>query len=67
MAYAADFNSMNRQIAGVIDKVLRGRKPADLPVEFATTFRLSINAKAANRIGLALSPHLLARADDVIE
>ena len=67
MAYAADFNSMNRQIAGVIDKVLRGRKPSDLPVEYTTSFRLSINAKTANRIGLALSPHLLARADDVIE
>ena len=62
-----DFHSMNKQIAAVIDKVLRGRKPADLPVEFTTSFRLTINAKAANLIGLALSPLLLARADDVIE
>jgi putative tryptophan/tyrosine transport system substrate-binding protein len=67
IAYAADFSSMNRQIAGVIDKVLKGRKPADLPVEFTTSFRLTLNAKTASRIGLTLSPLLLARADDVIE
>jgi putative ABC transport system substrate-binding protein len=67
MSYSADFNVMNKQAAAVIDKVLKGRKPADLPVEYTTSFRLTINAKAASLIGLTLSPLLLARADEVIE
>jgi putative ABC transport system substrate-binding protein len=67
MSYSADFHMMNKQVAAVVDKVLRGRKPSDLPVEYVTAFRLTINAKAASLIGLTLSPLLLARADEIIE
>jgi putative ABC transport system substrate-binding protein len=67
MAYSADFGSLHRQAAVMVDKVLKGRKPAELPVEIATKFRLVINAKVASAIGLNLSPMLLTRADDVIE
>jgi putative tryptophan/tyrosine transport system substrate-binding protein len=67
MAYSADFQSVHRRAAAVVDKILKGSKPADLPVEFTTSFRLVVNARAAGAIGLALSPLLLARADEVIE
>jgi putative tryptophan/tyrosine transport system substrate-binding protein len=67
MSYSADFRIVHKQVAAVVDKILKGRKPADLPVEFTTSFRLIINAKAASAMGLALPPLLLARADEVIE
>lgn len=67
MSYAADPSIVNEQTAAIVDKVLRGRKPADLPVEIANKFVLIVNAKAANMLGLKLSPMLLARADEVIE
>jgi ABC transporter substrate binding protein len=68
MSHSADFHMLNKQLVAVVDKVLKGRKPSDLPVEHVTAFfRLTINAKAASLIGLTLSPHLLARADEVIE
>ncbi len=67
MSYSADFRAVHKQVAVVVDKILKGRKPADLPVEYATSFRLIINAKAAGAIGLSLSPLLLARADEVME
>lgn len=67
MSYSADFHMLNKQVAAVVDKVLKGRKPSDLPVEYVTAFRLTINAKAASLIGLTLSPLLLARADEIIE
>jgi putative ABC transport system substrate-binding protein len=67
MSYSADFRIVHKQVAVVVDKILKGRKPADLPVEYTTNFRLIINARAAGAIGLTLSPLLLSRADEVIE
>ena len=67
MAYGADIAAVYRQSATFVDKILKGRKPADLPVELATKFRLVVNLKTANALGLTLSPNLLNRADDVIE
>ena len=67
MAYGADIAAVYRQAATFVYKILKGRKPADLPVELATKFRLVVNLKTANALGLTLSPTLLNRADDVIE
>ncbi len=67
MAYGADIAAVYRQAATFVDKILKGRKPADLPVELATKFRLVVNLKTANALGLTLSPTLLNRADNVIE
>jgi putative ABC transport system substrate-binding protein len=67
MAYGADNVAVYRQSATFVDKILKGRKPADLPVELATKFRLVVNLKTANALGLTLSPTLLNRADQVIE
>jgi putative ABC transport system substrate-binding protein len=67
MAYSADLTSVYRQAATIVDKVLKGRKPAELPVQISTKFLLIVNAKAASAIGLKLSPLLLTRADEVIE
>jgi putative ABC transport system substrate-binding protein len=67
MAYSADPAAVYRQAATFVDKILQGRKPADLPVELATKFQLVVNLKTANALGLTLSPMLLGRADEVIE
>jgi putative ABC transport system substrate-binding protein len=67
MAYSADIGAVYRQSATFVDKIIKGRKPADLPVELATKFVLVINLKTANALGLTLSPTLLNRADQVIE
>jgi len=67
MGYGPSVNDLYHQASGLIAKVLRGEKPADLPVERPSRFRLIVNAKAAKELGLQLSPSLLARADDVIE
>ena len=56
-----------RQSATFVDKIVKGRKPADLPVELATKFLLIVNLKTANALGLTLPPTLLTRADQVIE
>jgi putative ABC transport system substrate-binding protein len=67
MAYSSDLASVHRQAATIVDKVLKGRKPAELPVEISTKFRLIVNAKAESANGLNLPPLLLTRADEVIE
>ena len=67
MSYGPSVVEMYRGAAYLVDKILRGVKPADLPVEQATKFEFAINAKTANALGLTLSPSLLQRADLVIE
>ena len=67
MAYAPKMEDQFRRAAGHVDKILRGAKPSDLPVEQPTEFEFTINLKAAKALGLTIPPPLLARADEVIE
>ena len=66
MSYGVDSADNYRRAAGYVDKILKGAKPADLPVQQATKFEFVINLKAAKQIGLTLSPDFLARANQVI-
>jgi putative ABC transport system substrate-binding protein len=67
MSYGADYGDLYRRAAVYVDKILKGAKPADLPVQQATKFEFVINLKAAKQIGLTLSPEFLARANKVIK
>jgi putative ABC transport system substrate-binding protein len=67
MAYAVDYPDLFRRSTGYIDRILKGAKPADLPVQAPTRFELIVNLKTARQLGLTMPPTLLATADEVIE
>jgi putative ABC transport system substrate-binding protein len=66
LAYGVDFPHIWRQSAALVDKVLRGVKPADLPIQQATRFELIINSRSAKALGVTIPPDMMTRADEVI-
>ena len=67
LSYGADLVDNWRRAASYVDRILRGAKPADLPVQFPTKYELFLNLKTAKALGLAVPPSILLRADEVIE
>jgi putative ABC transport system substrate-binding protein len=67
LSYGADVVDIFRRSASYVDRILRGEKPGDLPVQFPTKFGMVLNRKTAKALGLAIPPSIMLRADEVIE
>ena len=67
LSYGPDVVDNYRRAASYVDRILRGEKPGDLPVQFPTKFEMVVNRKTAKALGLAIPPSILLRADEVIE
>jgi putative ABC transport system substrate-binding protein len=67
LSYGVDQVDISRRAATYVDRILRGAKPADLPVQFPTKFEMVVNRKTATALGLAVPPSILLRADEVID
>ena len=67
LSYGPDFVDIYRRAASYVDRILRGEKPGDLPVQFPTKFEMVVNRKTATALGLAVPNSIMLRADEVIE